>query len=294
MEENCPECGNEIYKPYKYCNACSWEKEEEKPKKDAKSKKPHPDKKSKKEYEGKPKKPMKIKCKCGESITIKSSKRPIKIECPSCGRKGTIKAPAKTKEMEPTKPAKSEPSKERVGGKPSKRRARDFQREQDRRSEHETEEPLRRRGPKSKKKERKSLEPEDLVEKYCPECDTRLSVTGSCPNCGYRGRGKGRGVEFIGEPWADNEGASSLKYQPPEDTQAVKPRKGICSQCGSNSLRFFDDGSGRCGSCGRHFRWDGGPSKVQDDAYMCNNCGEQLKYINEYERWYCHECDEYK
>jgi molecular chaperone DnaK len=36
-------------------------------------------------------KPLKIKCKCGGEIVVKSSKRPIKIKCPSCGRTGTLK-----------------------------------------------------------------------------------------------------------------------------------------------------------------------------------------------------------
>jgi len=34
-----------------------------------------------------------------------------------------------------------------------------------------------------------------------------------------------------------------------------KPTEGICSQCKSESLDFFDDGSGRCMNCGRTFRW---------------------------------------
>ena len=33
----------------------------------------------------------KIKCKCGGEIIVKSSKRPIKIKCPECGRTGTLR-----------------------------------------------------------------------------------------------------------------------------------------------------------------------------------------------------------
>ena len=36
-------------------------------------------------------KPLKIKCKCGGEIIIKTSKRPIKIKCPKCGKTGTLK-----------------------------------------------------------------------------------------------------------------------------------------------------------------------------------------------------------
>jgi predicted RNA-binding Zn-ribbon protein involved in translation (DUF1610 family) len=34
MDEHCPECGNEIYKPFDYCNACGWERKDKKVKKE--------------------------------------------------------------------------------------------------------------------------------------------------------------------------------------------------------------------------------------------------------------------
>ncbi len=91
MQEHCPKCGNEIYKPYIYCNACGWEKKEEKK---AKTDKPSSEKAPKPEVE-KPKKPVKLRCKCGAVIKIKSSKRPLKIKCPKCGKSGTLKDKAK-------------------------------------------------------------------------------------------------------------------------------------------------------------------------------------------------------
>jgi molecular chaperone DnaK len=36
-------------------------------------------------------KPVKIKCKCGGEIVVKTSKRPVKIKCPECGKTGTLK-----------------------------------------------------------------------------------------------------------------------------------------------------------------------------------------------------------
>ena len=36
-------------------------------------------------------KPLKIKCKCGGEIVVKTSKRPVKIKCPNCGKTGTLK-----------------------------------------------------------------------------------------------------------------------------------------------------------------------------------------------------------
>jgi molecular chaperone DnaK len=47
-------------------------------------------KKEKRKGKGKGK-PKTIRCKCGGEIVVKSSKRPIKIECPECGRTGTLK-----------------------------------------------------------------------------------------------------------------------------------------------------------------------------------------------------------
>ena len=35
-----------------------------------------------------------------------------------------------------------------------------------------------------------------------------------------------------------------------------KPKEGICSQCGTEELEFYDDGSGSCRNCGRVFRWN--------------------------------------
>ncbi len=35
-----------------------------------------------------------------------------------------------------------------------------------------------------------------------------------------------------------------------------KPEEGICSQCGTEELEFYDDGSGSCRNCGRVFRWN--------------------------------------
>ncbi len=40
---------------------------------------------------------------------------------------------------------------------------------------------------------------------------------------------------------------------PPQNI--VKPTGGICSQCNSNTLQFFDNGLGKCNNCGRTFEW---------------------------------------
>lgn len=35
-----------------------------------------------------------------------------------------------------------------------------------------------------------------------------------------------------------------------------KPTEGLCANCNSDSLVFYDDGTGECLNCGREFRWD--------------------------------------
>jgi molecular chaperone DnaK len=64
------------------------EKEKEKP---LEKKKPKEAKIIKGPKDVKKGKPLKIRCKCGGEIVVKSSKRPIKIKCPECGKTGTLK-----------------------------------------------------------------------------------------------------------------------------------------------------------------------------------------------------------
>ncbi len=42
-----------------------------------------------------------------------------------------------------------------------------------------------------------------------------------------------------------------------------KPSEGKCSECGSENLQFFDDGSGKCPDCGRTFTWASQPQQTQ-------------------------------
>ena len=64
---------------------------QEKPEKREKHKEPEEPKKAKPEEAPTKDKPLKIRCKCGGVIRVKSSKRPIKIKCPDCGKTGTLK-----------------------------------------------------------------------------------------------------------------------------------------------------------------------------------------------------------
>ncbi len=299
--KHCPECGNEIYKPYEYCNACGWEKgegeEEELKEVEAEGKAKKKGKKKEKEEKVKTKaaaekKPIKIKCKCGASIKVKSTKRPLTIECPKCGRKGTIKAPPTTekpdKAKKPEKPKKPEktPTPKQEAQRPLDKKGK---KRSDLKSKSRPDKIPGKKGGAPKKHERPKRDREKFEEEYCPDCGTRLGMTGLCPKCGYRsGPGPSYGArEATG-------GRRKSKHKPPKGAREIKPKKGICSKCNSKNLRFYDDGSGRCGNCGREFRWDGGASRMQEDEYECQKCGDLLEWIEDYQRWYCHTCEEYQ
>jgi predicted RNA-binding Zn-ribbon protein involved in translation (DUF1610 family) len=297
MEDNqCPECGNEIYKPYNYCNACGWERSEEEELRDAK-------KESKKKGKSAPetakaKKPTKLKCKCGETIIVKSLKRPIKIECSSCGRTGSLKAPpktAKSKDEKPSKPDKeTKPKKDKTTttkkpvdkDKVSEKKLHRKSELRSRKSAVRT-----KRGVPSKKRDRPQRDISTDDDDYCPECGTRLGMTGLCPNCGYRA---GPGITHKKVSRTGQKKTKSKKHKPPKGARPVKPKKGVCSKCDSKNLRFYDDGSGRCSDCGREFEWDAGASRLQQDEYECPKCGDMLEWIEQYQRWYCHSCGEYQ
>ena len=286
--EQCPECDNEIYKPYKYCNACGWEKGEEEEKEGEEEKKKSKSKKGPKKDVGKEKKPLKIKCKCGASIKVKSEKRPLKIKCPNCGRSGTLKAPKEPSVEKPPKPKKSEkssPPRHKIERPSEKKLEKKHDLKPKKRPGRE-----KAKGPTGpKRREHARRAAKDSEEEYCPDCGTRLGMTGLCPKCGYRS-GPGPGYT----PKDSRADRKKQKHKPPKGAKAVKPKKGVCSKCDSKNLRLYDDGSGRCSDCGREFRWDGGASRLQQDEYECRKCNDLLEWIEQYERWYCQSCEEYQ
>jgi hypothetical protein len=102
-----------------------------------------------------------------------------------------------------------------------------------------------------------------------------------------------------------------------------KPKKGKCKDCGSKNLQFYDDGTGRCPNCGRTFQWSGStgkrPSRYEKDhdrgrrghrqsdhyspqyadqdqeqEFYCPECGLPMRYISEYQQYYCDYCKEYE
>ena len=90
-ENKCPECYNDIYKPFSYCSSCGWEKKD-----DDEAKPPVKDKKDKKKS-AKPKdkkgKGKSVPCpKCGKKVEVDTDERPVTIKCKNCGAKGTLKA----------------------------------------------------------------------------------------------------------------------------------------------------------------------------------------------------------
>ncbi len=55
-----------------------------------------------------------------------------------------------------------------------------------------------------------------------------------------------------------------------------KPTEGICGACDSEELEFFDDGSGRCISCDRVFRWDS--EDTNDDKILSKRAGRKSAF----------------
>ena len=286
MDEHCPKCGNEIYKPYKYCNACGWDKSQDKQTKGQKDdldeeeldeleefeeldefededKTRSPSIKSSKKAKIKDKvhkksklgkkgtkiekiqsepdisegfKPLKITCKCGGVIKIKTAKRPLKFRCPDCGRKGELKGSGPKKPKGPVTPKASRtdkrtdmdmsiPTKSKHKVQPEKDYDRDYEKGH-----------MKRPEPKKRKRP---------------------------------------------------------KFEPPKDAYVVKPVKGKCTWCGSRNLRYFDDGSGRCANCGKEFNFGGDSSRILKKEYLCQHCRKPLEFIEQYQRWYCYNCGEY-
>jgi len=64
------------------------------------------------EEEEKPGKPFMVPCvRCGYKIKVSSTKRPLKIECPKCGKKGTLKTPPPGAPKDKKRPPRKEPGK---------------------------------------------------------------------------------------------------------------------------------------------------------------------------------------
>lgn len=279
-------------------------------------------------------KPMEIPCKCGGTIVVKSNKRPINIECPECGRTGTLKS---------APPEEPEPSEDH-GRRPPRRSTR---------AQKEYEEQL--------------WGGREEEVKYCDSCGTRLSRDDFCPRCGTRREAHTRKFVSYDQPYSEPYGSPydqpyEHPYSEPPESQdypyereekggffgrrrkparepvAKKPRKGKCKDCGSKNLQFYDDGTGRCPNCGRTFQWHdkgprggrpdyeeeprggrdrdkdrgrgrrgGGRKKPQPspppsaadydqpaDEFYCPECGLPMRYIPEYQQYYCDYCKEYE
>lgn len=337
MDEHCPECGNEIYTPFTYCNACGWEKkvkEKSKVKKKSKEERTPSKKKSKKksikeemkkskkktekiEEEGKSRKkhteevgaPLKITCKCGGVIRIKSLKRPLKFNCPDCGKRGVLKGPGPELSTKKRKP-KKESSKKMKGQ--TKKKSMSYDEELNKEEfdgneftdEEYDEEDIEEFEDIEELKEsklRKRIQPEREIDRRrhkekmkrrdsCPDCGEKLSKTGNCPSCGYPVKSKPKdksNYETISSK------QKKPKFRPPESAYVVKPVKGKCTYCKSQHIRYFDDGSGRCSNCGKEFTWGGGSTRIHKKEYFCQRCRKPLEYIEEYKEWYCYNCNEY-
>jgi len=181
-DHRCPECNNDIYKPFTYCTSCGWEKSEED--KEAKpAKKPGKGKKGKKK--GKTAEVRTVPCpKCKGKVPVESDERPITIVCPSCGTKGTLKA----------KPGK-EKQKEKEGGKetPPEEEEKVKEKDEDAVDEEKDEEREAEEVKKKPAKKKKAVEGYKKVIK-CPACKEDIIIRTKkrpvrieCESCGKTG-----------------------------------------------------------------------------------------------------------
>jgi hypothetical protein len=72
----------------------------------------------------------------------------------------------------------------------------------------------------------------------------------------------GKGDILAGLPMARNAEESAYRLETKVDAERKRrgierPRPGVCGACGSDRLKFFDDGWGTCESCQVEFRWRG-------------------------------------
>lgn len=87
-----------------------------------------------------------------------------------------------------------------------------------------------------------------------------------CPKCGQP-LTVGEGQDFVE--------CFICKTKVPIAKPASKPQSGYCIRCRSTNLTFNDDGTGRCNSCGRTFRWDSKErvKQMQVPQPVCIQCG---------------------
>jgi predicted RNA-binding Zn-ribbon protein involved in translation (DUF1610 family) len=299
MDDHCPKCGNEIYRPYTYCNACGWEKseKEEKSKKKKREEKVTSEKKSKKLGKKEISKkreidkasvPLKITCKCGGVIRIKSKKRPLKFQCPKCGKSGTLKDTSPVSKS--TVPKSDKKLSKKSSGKSFDRSKYKSKMKRPPKDDFEK---------KSRFDDFDEYENEDFEDYEDDEFEEFEDFTPKTKAKAVRKKGTSHrqdsDADFGQRPSYDQprKVKKRPKHKTPTSAYTKKHVKGKCSWCNSRNIRYFEDGSGRCSNCGKEFNWSGGPSRIQKKEYLCQRCKEPLEYIEEYDSWYCYSCNEY-
>lgn len=175
-DDRCPECFNDIYKPFTYCNSCGWVKSEDDEKKKP-SKKGKKDKLGKKKGKVKPSKETTVPCpKCGGKVPVESEKRPLKIECPKCGTKGTLKAKPGEKEEKGDKKEKKEKKEKDVKRKDEKKEP-----EEEEEQKAEAEEEVDKGEEKEEEEEVEEEEKKKPAKKKKDKKEYRKVIP--CPNC---------------------------------------------------------------------------------------------------------------
>lgn len=288
MAVKCPNCKNDLYSPFKYCDSCGWEAEG----KDLKKAEKLAEKKRKKKEE-------ELESKRKE-MTEKYLERERKL-----GRE--IPENDKNRDFEDLD---DDEFKDIFG---------DFDDDEDEDDYDEA--------PKKKGKSKKS-EPEgvmipckcgNMIQVVSPKRPIKIT----CPKCGRGGTLKKDppGAKPIKDVEEEEEEPPRKKSDspprkerdsPPQREKRERPKsskpmpkKGRCSQCQSTKLQFRDDGRGRCRDCGHKFYWDksmdpknrkdggGGGDRDRKRAPECPDCGQRAKWVKKYKRFYCKDCEQY-
>ncbi len=212
-----------------------------------------------------------IPCKCGNVIKVMSSKRPIRISCPKCGKGGTLK--------------KDPPGAEKIKPKGKKRE----------RPAPPDDDEDGNKCPECGKISRGT--------KFCPECGAKLSAPkkerppernrerpaekkagrdipkkGKCSECGsthlqFKEDGRGRCADCKHKFWWD-------KSKKPQKDGEGSERGGREEKKRDRGGRDKDKGSG------------GGSEKKKPPK--CPECGDRMEFIKKYKRFYCWECNLYE
>jgi len=197
-----------------------------------------------------------IPCKCGGEIEVRSTRRPLKIRCPECGRRGILQAEKGDTGRGPPSHA-PRPVRGRYRDKPTSGKC-------------------------------------SQCASYSVEFHD--DGFGECLNCGHdfewdRPKGAGKDVKKSArreqeESYSDRRGGRG-RGRDEDEMYSDRGRRG------RDEDEMYSDG-GRRGRDEDDMYSDRGRRARPEPEEKCRYCGDALEYVPQYKRWYCHTCREYE